>query len=383
MFSFFLIILALCAIVSAFFFRHTAALPQKPTTHTPPTPRLFRSGSNPILGPIREHAWESEAVFNPAAIEMNGRIYLLYRALGADGISRVGYASTTDGVHIEERLPYPIFSPEQCPAFVPLTPKKFRNPFTSPARGYDRERNPSGGGWGGFEDPRAVVIDNEVHLTCTEFNGWDSIRMTLATLPANNFLSQLWSWSAPSYLSPAGEVHKNWVLFPEKIRGKFAVLHALTPHIMIEYVDSLAAAHDDPIRSNNQRSGRNGHWDAFVRGAASPPVRTEKGWLLFYHGMDPAHPEIGYKVGAMLLDLDDPTKILYRSAHPILTPDMPYENDWKPGVIYASGAVIKDGTLFIYYGGGDKTVNVATAPLKDFLDDLTHNRHAVLSAPNV
>jgi predicted GH43/DUF377 family glycosyl hydrolase len=85
--------------------------------------------------------------------------------------------------------------------------------------------------------------------------------------------------------------------------------------------------------------------------------------------MDPAQGP-GYKVGAMLLDLDDPTKVLHRSDAPVLEPTEWYENDWKPGVVYASGAVIKDGTLFVYYGGGDKTVNVATAPLEPFLKKL-------------
>jgi predicted GH43/DUF377 family glycosyl hydrolase len=70
----------------------------------------------------------------------------------------------------------------------------------------------------------------------------------------------------------------------------------------------------------------------------------------------------------MLLDLHDPTKILYRSPSPILSPDMPYENDGKPGVVYATGMVIKDGILHIYYGGGDKHVCQSETPLKPLLD---------------
>ncbi len=187
-----------------------------------------------------------------------------------------------------------------------------------------------------------------------------------------------WHWAPHTLLSPENETHKNWVLFPEKIGSKFAILHALTPEISIEYVDSIEALEHRPIRSSNIRSGRDGHWDKFVRGASAPPLKTPYGWLLFYHGMDPAEP-IGYKVGAMLLDLEDPTKILHRSAEPILVPTEWYENDWKPGVVYASGAVVKDGTLFLYYGGGDKTINVATAPLEAFIGELMSDRHAVLS----
>ena len=64
----------------------------------------------------------------------------------------------------------------------------------------------------------------------------------------------------------------------------------------------------------------------------------------------------------------EPTKILYRSHEPILEPDMPYENDWKPGVVYASGSLIIGNDLVVYYGGGDKHVCVAKTPLKPLLD---------------
>jgi predicted GH43/DUF377 family glycosyl hydrolase len=80
----------------------------------------------------------------------------------------------------------------------------------------------------------------------------------------------------------------------------------------------------------------------------------------------------------MLLDLADPTKIIYRSDYPVLEPDMWYENDWKPGIVYASGSIIKDGELFVYYGGGDKYVAVAKANLSEFLHKLTNNQHAIL-----
>jgi predicted GH43/DUF377 family glycosyl hydrolase len=70
----------------------------------------------------------------------------------------------------------------------------------------------------------------------------------------------------------------------------------------------------------------------------------------------------------MLLDLKDPTKVLYRAPAPILSPDMPYENDGKPGIVYASGSIIKDGKLIVYYGGGDKHVCAAETPLDPLLD---------------
>ena len=78
------------------------------------------------------------------------------------------------------------------------------------------------------------------------------------------------------------------------------------------------------------------------------------------------------------MDLKDPEKVLYRAQHPILEPDEWYENDWKPGIIYANGSVVKNGELFVYYGGGDKYVAVASMPLKELLEDLKQNKPAKL-----
>ena len=107
-----------------------------------------------------------------------------------------------------------------------------------------------------------------------------------------------------------------------------------------------------------------------MRGVGGAPIRTKHGWLIFYHAMEP-HEMHRYKIWAMLLDLKDPTKILYRSKKPILEPDAFYENQGhKAGVIYSCGAVVKGGDLFVYYGGADMVTCVATADLQLFLKDL-------------
>ena len=166
------------------------------------------------------------------------------------------------------------------------------------------------------------------------------------------------------------EVHKNWVLFPEKINGKFAVLHGVSPNILIDYFDSPTDFEKGfCIKSSPPSGGRQDFWDNKMRGAGPPPIKTDLGWLLLYHAHDRKEPH-KYKLGAMILDKDNPTKILHRSAHSILSPDMHYENNWKPGIIYASGAVIKGDDLRVYYGGGDKVVCVAETPVKKFLDYL-------------
>ncbi|MDE2079416.1 MAG: hypothetical protein KGI73_03455 [Patescibacteria group bacterium] len=335
---------------------------------------LTRSKENPILRPDPARSFAREAVFNPAAWYDGARVHLLYRALGGDGVSRIGYAVSDDGIH---------FAPAAEPAFVmrtpPPAPARFQNPFADSARRYDRDAHASGGGWGGSEDPRMVALDGRVYLSFGVFESWDSLRIALASLSIPAFQNREWNWAPYFFISPPNETHKNWVLFPEKVHGKFALLHALTPDVLIDYADSPGEWAKRPVQSDNRRTGRKGHWDAFVRGAAAPPIKTKDGWLLLYHGMNPDEGP-GYNVGAMLLDLDDPTKILYRSSAPILAPTEWYENDWKPGVVYASGAIVKDGTLFVYYGGGDKYVNVATAPLAKFLSELKATGRASITA---
>lgn len=331
---------------------------------------LERLSKNPVLRPVPEHWWESEAVFNPAALVHDNRVHLFYRAMGTDGISRIGHASSPDGIHFDERSIEPIY--DHGPGFTPT-----RTPLTTHTLSYDTLNNGSGGGWGGTEDPRAVSIDDRVYMSFGIFDSWQSMRLAVTSLLHTDFNVRMWAWTPRLVMSPEGQTNKNWVLFPQKINGKFAVLHALTPTVMIEYVDDLADLHEKPIQSNNRRSGRPGHWDALIRGAGAPPILTDRGWLLLYHGTDPER-NTGYQVGVMLLDKNNPTKILYQSAEPILSPTEWYENEWKAGVVYASGACVFRGDLLVYYGGGDKYVAAAKMNIDKFLKGLMSHKHVVL-----
>lgn len=339
---------------------------------------LRRVSGNPIIRPALSSYWESEAVFNPGAIVHEGRIHLFYRALGPDGVSRIGYASSKDGVNFDIHHPHPVYMPEKV---VELSKHR---PRTSPARlSYNTGLYASGGGWGGCEDPRAVKLGGRVYLTFNIFNGWHSICVGLTSIREIDLERGRWNWDRFVYLSPLNERHKNWALFPEKINGKFAIFHNLydkdPARVSVEYVDELDVTKRAPFESPDPHllPDRNIAWHNRTRSIGPPPLKTEEGWLVFYHAMDKNDPN-RYKLGALLLDLKDPSRILYRSAYPVLEPDEWYENDWKPGIIYASGAVIKGDNLFIYYGGGDKYVAVAHANLKDFLNKLMKNEHATL-----
>ena len=322
---------------------------------------MQKHAANPIIEPRAENFWEMKATFNPAAVDVDGRVHLLYRAIGGDDMSTLGYAASDDGVTVAER-------PDMFAV-------KHRTKGSKPLTSVSKINYLSGGGCaGGSEDPRLTLMDEDgrVYLTYTAFDGWGSVRIALSSIAKDDFVNRRWKWSPPVFLSPQGEVHKNWVLFPEKINGKYAILHSLSPKVLIDYVDGLSEFEDDAknIKSHYDRFSNTGEWDSWVRGVGPPPMRTRLGWLLFYHAMDTRDPN-RYKLGAMILDADDPTKILYRSRVPVLEPEEWYENTgWKSGVVYSCGAVIKDGELYVYYGGADSVVCVATANLDHFLEEL-------------
>ncbi len=343
----------------------------------PPKPhRLERHDGNPIIGPREGNYWEMKATFNPGAVYADHRVHLLYRAIGGDDVSVLGYAASDDGLTFDDRSHAPAFGPRSG-QLKEERQEASANEMVSERKGPPIEaRYFSGGGWnGGVEDPRLTLLGDRVYLTYTAFDGWGSIRMAMSSIALEDFLNRRWKWRRPALISPPGEIHKNWVLFPEKINGKFAILHGITPSVLIEYRDSLDFAEDDFIRSprpsNDRVKIREGVWDSWIRGVGPPPIKTDLGWLLFYHAMDLKDPN-RYKLGAMILDLDDPSKVLYRTRSPILEPDFDYENNgFKSGVVYSCGAVVKDGELFVYYGGADSVTCVAMADLDTFLRQLT------------
>lgn len=325
---------------------------------------LVRKMENPIISPNNKNHWESEATFNPAALYENGRVHLLYRAVGRDSISSIGHTASNDGVNFLEREIGPAYWPREKFEGVYVSNKSIANrPFLAYASG--------GGGNGGCEDPRLTLINDTVYMIYTAFDGWGSLRLALSSIKLADFKNQRWHWKKPILISPPGQIHKNWVLFPEKINGKFALLNSVSPEISISYLDDLNFKNGKFVESRfGGASGRTHAWDNSIRGAGPPPIKTPYGWLLIYHAMD-YRDYNRYKIGAMILDEKNPTKVLYRSRRPILEPDMPYENEgFKAGVVYSCGAVVKDNELFVYYGGADKVSCVASTSFDKFLNDL-------------
>ena len=260
-------------------------------------PELSRYHGNPIIEPNEEVHWESKATFNPTAIVHDDTVHLVYRAIGDADISRLGYATSSDGFTFQKTPPHLIYAHSSSKPHLRTEPKIDYS---------------SGGSWsGGCEDPRLVLIDDVVYLTYTAFDGWSSIRIAFTSIPLKDFIDKNWNWKDPVFISAEGEIHKNWVLFPEKIKGKYAILHCISPHIMIEYVNDLSQFDGstffiDSIHRDNPS------WelrDKEMRGAGPAPIRTKYGWLLFYHGTERTDPD-KYKLSAMLLDIKQKSPFL-------------------------------------------------------------------------
>lgn len=327
------------------------------STPKPVSTILERYEDNPIIQPLLNQPWENFATFNAAAVYLDNKVHFLYRAIGNEGLSVLGYAASKNGTAINERLPDPVYMPKENFEF-----KRQDNIMMS-------FHYVSGGGWGGCEDPRISKIDDTLYMTYTSFNGANPPGVALTAINVNDFLNKKWDWRKAVLISPPGEIHKNWVIFPGKINGKYAILHSLSPEIAIDYFDNLDFHEGGCIKSYHGQEIRNS-WDNQMRGIGPTPIQTEDGWLILYHAMDKNDPG-KYKLGAMLLDINNPVNVLYRSPYPILEPALDYENDgYKAGVIYCCGAVVINGRLFIYYGCADKSVAVASVNLEYFLKKL-------------
>ncbi len=338
-----------------------------PTISNIPKKKIFsilvkKSDNNPIISPRPQVPWESRATFNSAAILEDGKVHFLYRALGDTDLSVLGYATSNDGINIDYR--------SDQPAYIP------REPFETPGGNKFNtiaQHFVSGGGYGGIEDPRITKIDDRIYLTYVAFDGSTPPRVAISGINLDDFLKNDWEkWDTPKLISAPGMVNKSAVVFPRKVNGKYVVMHRVYPNILIDYVDDLNF--DNYLQGHHFIPPRKNFWDSKKIGAGAPPIETKDGWLLIYQSVGYQDPS-RYKVGAMMLDLDNPSKVLYRTHMPIIEPEEHYENNgFKAGVVYPCGGVIMNNKLNIYYGGSDSYLCAASADLDTFLDEMKHNQ---------
>lgn len=285
--------------------------------------KLQRYQGNPILTPRKGHTWEARAVFNAAAVYDRGLFHLLYRARGIDGVSSIGYAVSADGLDWL-RLDKPVLKPAN-----------------------EQEAK-------GVEDPRITRIGDTFYMCYTAY--WGTL-WQIALARSQNLIA----WERMGVLLP-GERNKDAALFPEKIKGRYCMFHRREPAIWIVYSDDLLHWDDHQIVMRP----RPGDWDGVKIGANGPPLKTDAGWLFFYHGF--AEDKV-YKLGVALLDLKDPTVVLKRQGEPILEPEEEWErHGHMPNVVFSCGQVMADEALYVYYGGADTAIGVATCGQAEVLE---------------
>jgi len=368
--------------------------------------KLSRFRGNPILKArpiyinIRDHRlyWE-KLVYNAAAVRINGITYLLYRALGEDGISRIGLWWSRNGYHQDGRLLFPIFGPREDYE-LPRATKKRREEHRK-LYGMVREV-------GGTEDPRVTLIDDTLYMTYTAYG--DMVQLAMAKIEVGDFLkgikecnsceewNSLWVRNGPVFktlgdkdavLFPVEEhkvqqrqmssrkgENKFVTLFPELLEGKFALIHRIPPDMQILYTEELRNV--GPSVGTTFFMSRPGMWDGEKVGAGAPPLRTKYGWLHIYHGVGKRNDKKVYRLGVILTSFDDPARILYASHIPVLEPEEDYEvNGWVPNVVFTCGVVPKhkdsnetldeNDAIMVYYGAADEVMGVAEAKIGELI----------------
>ncbi len=303
--------------------------------------KLKRYKKNPILKPIPENPWESIIVFNTGAILLDNKIHLLYRARGCTGgVSRIGYASSKDGFTIDERLDKPVYTVSSDSDVDCL----------------------------GVEDPRIVQIDDMLYMTYSAYGFvpgmyrnqiW--VQLAITSISVKDFLNKKWNWSEPIYPFLNTD-NKDAALFPEKINGKYVLMHRIPQQIWLGYSEDMHNFQDNSIIMHPQGYG----WEYFKIGGGGTPIKTEKGWVIIYHAVD---NKMVYRLGLAVLDLKDPRKVIYRHPEPILEPEEEFEKVGDvSNVVFTCGAVVKDDRLFVYYGAADTVICVATAQMNEILN---------------
>jgi len=163
------------------------------------------------------------------------------------------------------------------------------------------------------------------------------------------------------------------ILFPEKVGGKYVMLHRpmnwVGPDYGTESPAMWISSGDDLLSMNNATllATAEFEWERKI-GGNTPPIRTPHGWMTLYHAVG---PDQQYRLGAMLLDLENPSIVRYRTRRWIFQPEEAYEREgYYKGVCFPCGCCVIDGTLFVYYGGADKYVGVATCAFHELMEEL-------------
>jgi len=286
----------------------------------------------PVISPVGD-GWQSAGTFNPAIIKARGKIVMLYRAQGRQGTSRLGYAESSDGIHFNRR----------------------DEPVLSPTESYEKN--------GGVEDPRLVQFGDTYYLTYTGYNKTDA-QLCLATS------KDLIHWERKGVIIPANKGNwnvkwtKSGAIVPGKVDGKYWMYFLGTS---ADKKDQGGLAYSEDLMHWTEATKtpvlpvRPGQFDSRVAEPGPSPIVTPKGIVLVYNGAD---DKLVYRTGIAIFDRQDPRKLIWRSERSIFQPEKEWERVGQvPNVVFVEGMVQRGERYLFYYGGADKYVGVAEAPL--------------------
>lgn len=300
-----------------------------------------RSEHNPIIT-FRSMPYPCNTVFNPGATMWGEDVLLLLRVEDLEGRSHLTVARSSDGItgwRIDSE-------PLMCPGMGCNPHEDF-----------------------GCEDPRLTYLD-DVGGWVIAYTAYSPFGAGVALAITKDFESveRLGLVLAPN--------NKDAAVFPRRIGGKYWMLHrpvaGTIEHIWLTESEDLIHW-GRPWCVIKERGGP--WWDGHKVGANTIPIETDEGWLILYHGVKlfPGGPN--YRMGAALLDLDDPRKLLARLPNWILGPHEAYEVAGEvPNVVFSNGHVQKGDELYVYYGAADSSVCMATATVSELLEALREHR---------
>ncbi len=329
---------------------------------------LKKFAGNPILSPKPDSPWEKYAVCNPGVIYDKGKFTMLYRASGETDVYwiYIGLAESKDGFHFKRMSPYPAYQPTQAfemgdmedPRIIKMSDGYYYVTYAARAVPYTLFAVGKGPKYYNPSTPKAL----RENLTRTGLARTKDFKKFECLGP----------------ISRDDIDDRDVIIFPEKIGGKFWMLHRPAEWVGPKY------GTDKPgmwITSSNKLTqwkekskllaapDPSAPWQSLKIGASCPPIKTKYGWLLMYHGVQGTKPERYYRQGVLMLDLKDPRKIISRPRDFVLEPTEPFEKvGVEENVVFAVGNVVVKDTYFCYYGGADKAIGVATAKFSDLVD---------------
>lgn len=302
--------------------------------HVAPSRVLVKHPRNPLIKPS-DFPDEIMYAFNPGAIRFNGEWLLMIDAATYAQPVVFWLARSRDGVNFK------------------LDPAPVRWPESDPDHPEDC-----------VYDPRITYIDGEYVILYASSSETAGVR--LGVVKTKDFQT----FTRVAIVSEQG--NRNGALFPEKINGLYARLDRPfgdpndTCGMWVSYSPDLVFWG----RSRPVMQPRAGYWDGLKIGAGAVPIKTDKGWLEIYHGVTNTGVGFIYRLGACLLDLKDPSRVIARGEDAILWPELPYEMSGRVGnVVFSCNALLDDDDrVRIYYGAADTCIGLAEARLGDLID---------------